>query len=202
MDTVMCLNNVKQNKEILPPSWVHLKGFIFSVPHWCAQWVVFSPWSICTSIPCTTKSLMFSWTVRMCFWDLLLWRMLRHSFMFTFEWFIPRCTESICLFRSVELGNILSHPSHVHSYGRSLPHEPSLHDASYYSWTETSFRILPQCIQISQDYQCCVFTWDVTSPEFLLASRMCTLIRFQLQVHRVDVLKVRFMQKPAYSSQP
>jgi hypothetical protein len=45
---------------------------------------------------------------------------------------------------------------------------------------------------------CCVFTWDVTSPEFRTSSRirMCTLIRFQLQVHRVDVLlEFGFMQK-------
>jgi hypothetical protein len=52
---------------------------------------------------------------------------------------------------------------------------PSLHDASYYSLMETSFRILPQCIQIAQGYQVCCCLHETSphlSSEHLLASRM------------------------------
>jgi hypothetical protein len=83
---------------------------------------------------------------------------------------IPRCTESICLFRSVELGNILSHPSHVHSW-------------TFASWTFFTWRVIllidgnvishPSTVHSNRSgYQYVVFTWDVTHPEFRTSSRI------------------------------
>jgi hypothetical protein len=85
-----------------------------------------------------TKSLMFSWTVRMCFARFVsLAKVAPQPSYSHLNGLIPRCTESICLFRSVELKSC-----HILPMCRRMDvrlRGPSLHDASYYSLMETSF---------------------------------------------------------------
>jgi hypothetical protein len=142
--------------------------FMFKCPHWCSVIVFFlkhlvhpshvqtKPWCSHGRYVCVRKICILA-------------KAAPQPSCSHLNGLIPRCTESICLFRSVELGNILSHPMCIRM--DVSPSWPSLHDASYYSWTETSFRILPQCIQIALVISMlCVYVRR--HPEFRTSSRI------------------------------